>query len=499
MIRSVLTFCFFICLAPGIFAAEKPNIIFIMADDQGYGDASSYNPDSKIQTPGIDRIAAEGIRFTDAHSASAVCTPTRYGLITGRYPWRSRLQKGVMKTGEGNLIAPEVTTVPEMLKEEGYKTALVGKWHLGYNYEFPEGSEGLKTIKTERSFGNFKVQAAPVGSKIIDGPIAHGFDVFRGFHHAREMHSWTEDDVVVENIELDEVIARSAKSCLEFIDQQAKTESPFFLYLALGSPHSPVIPSKDWVGKSGINIYADFVMETDDVTVQILDALDKHGIAENTLIFFTTDNGCSPTAKINDLLSKGHDPSYSLRGHKADAWEGGHRVPYVARWPKVIKAGQVSDEIICHNNLMATCADILDKKLADDVGVDSFSILPIFQGQKLQQPTHPHVIHHTYSGRFAIRKGDWKYLACKNSGGWSKGGDDKPSQLYNMTEDRKESKNLIDEKAEKAAEMLALLEKSIADGRTTPGPKQANDAEVVIWKAPKAKKSPKKKKAPKKK
>lgn len=470
--------------ASALLGAAKPNIIFIMTDDQGYGDAGSYNPESKIPTPGIDRIAREGLRFTDAHSGSAVCTPTRYGLLTGRYPWRSRLQSGVMVTGDkrGCLIDKSILTVPKLLRQHGYKTALVGKWHLGYSYKFPEGGNGLKTIVTEKPYGKFSALAAPVGSKIIDGPVEHGFDVFHGFHHAREMHSWSENDEVTETIPLDQVIRRSTEHSIRFIKEQSKTPEPFFLYLALGSPHTPIVPSEKWVGKSGINTYADFVMETDHATVQILDVLDHLDIADNTLIFFTTDNGCSPAAKIDELLAKGHDPHHSLRGMKADVWDGGHRVPYVVRWPGVIKPGRVSDQIICHNNLMATCAEILGTRLPDDAGVDSFSILPVLRGEETTEPTHPFVIHHSISGRFAIRKGDWKFIAAKGSGGWTKGDDGKPSQLYHMASDRKESRNLVDQHPEIAADLTKLLETAVANGRTTPGPNQKNDAKVVIWK-----------------
>jgi len=463
-------------------AAEKPNIIFIMTDDQGYGDASCYNPESKIPTPGIDRIAREGILFTDAHSGSAVCTPTRYGLLTGRYAWRSRLQSGVVTTGSGSLISQDQLTVPELLKQHGYKTALVGKWHLGYNYEFPEGESELKRITTHKPYGTFNVRAAPVGSKIIDGPVEHGFDEFHGFHHAREMHSWSKNDTVVEHIPLDQVISRSTEESIRFIEKHAEANQPFFLYLALGSPHTPIVPSDAWVGKSGIGTYGDFVMETDDSAVQVLDTLDRLGIADNTLVFFTSDNGCSPEANIPHLLEQGHDPHPDLRGMKSDAWDGGHRVPYVVRWPGVIEPGRVSDEIICHNNLMATCAEILGAKLPDDAGVDSFSILPILRGEETAEPTHPFVIHHSIHGRFAIRKGDWKFIAAKGSGGWSKGGDGKPAQLYNMATDRKEQNNLVDEKPDLTAELTQLLETAIANGRTTPGPNQKNDAEVVIWK-----------------
>lgn len=474
---------FILFLTASVLSAEKPNIIFIMADDQGYGDVGAYNPESKIPTPGVDRIAKEGIRFTDAHSGSAVCTPTRYGLLTGRYSWRSRLQSGVLTTKEekGSLIDASVLTVPEFLKQKGYQTALVGKWHLGYNYEFPEGKKSER-ITTQKPYGKFNIEAAPVGTKIINGPINHGFDEFHGFHHAREMHSWTENDKVTEHIPLDQVITRLADRSVEFIEKKSKAETPFFLYLALGSPHTPIVPSDAWVGKSGISTYADFVMETDNAVVRVLETLDRLKISDNTLIFFTSDNGCSPEADFKELLEKGHDPSYSLRGMKSDAWDGGHRVAYVARWPKVIKPGSVSDEIICHNNLMATCADILGAKLPETAALDSFSILPVFKAETLKQPTHPFVIHHSISGRFAIRNGDWKFIAAKGSGGWSKDGDDEPTQLYDMSKDRKESKNLAAEKPEVVAELTKLLESAIANGRTTPGAKQDNDVEVVLWK-----------------
>lgn len=465
-------------------AGEKPNIVFIMTDDQGYGDASSYNPESRIPTPGIDRIASEGIRFTDAHSGSAVCTPTRYGLMTGRYAWRSRLQSGVLVTGKKQrcLIDGSTLTVPELLKQHGYQTALVGKWHLGYSYEFPAGEEKLRSILTEKPYGNLTALAAPVGSKIVDGPVEHGFDRFHGFHHAREMHSWVENDVVKENIPLDQVINRSTEQSIRFIEEQAGASKPFFLYLALGSPHTPIVPSNDWVGKSGISVYADFVMETDHATVRVLETLDRLGIADNTIVFFTSDNSCSPAANFNELRAKGHDPSYSLRGAKADVWDGGHRVPYVVRWPRVIKPGRISDQIICHNNLMATCAQILGAALPVDAGVDSFSILPILKESESDSPTHPYVIHHSITGRFAIRKGDWKFIATQGSGGWSKGDDGKPSQLYNLANDRKETINLVDEKSEIVAELTQLLETAVKSGRTTLGPKQTNDVPVSIWK-----------------
>lgn len=481
----------FLITALGLIASEKPNIVFIMSDDQGYGDVSSYTRDAIIPTPGIDRLAAEGMRFTDAHSASAVCTPTRYGLLTGRYPWRTRLQSFVLQTKESKqpdgtwkvgtdpLIEKDVLTVPAFLKQHGYNTAMVGKWHLGFQYSLPKG----KKIDKNRKLKN----AVPVGTKIIEGPIERGFDHFWGFHHAGEMRTWIEQDVVTENFDHpSRMLNRIAETSVQYIKNQ-NNETPFFLYVPLNSPHGPTVPSKDWQGKSGINPYADFVMETDDAVGRILDAIDASGMKNNTLVFFTTDNGCSPHANIPQLLKLGHDPSAGLRGHKADIWEGGHRVPYLVRWPQNIRAGSVSSEPICHNNLLATCAELLGKPLPEDAGVDSFSILPVLKGDKAKTATHPVIIHASIQGMFAIRQGDWKYIACKNSGGWSQGGDNKPAQLYHMKKAVDEQANLIDSMPEKAKALRALLEKSVTDGFTVPGKKGRNDVEVVIDKKTKKK------------
>ena len=464
-------------------AATKPNIVFIMADDQGYGDAACNNPKAKFKTPGIDRIAREGIRFTDAHSPSAICTPTRYALLTGRYSWRSRLQAGVIKTGARPLIAKETMTVQRFLKHNGYKTACVGKWHLGFRYEWPKG----KAVGQDHA----KPNAAPVGTKVIEGPIARDFDIFRGYHHAREMCTWIEQDRVTENLErAEEMLPRIAKSSLAYIKERGeKKDGPFFLYVPFNSPHSPVVPTKEWKGKSKINSYADYVMQTDDVVRQILNALEEASLASNTLVFFTTDNGTASGKGLTKLRAAGHDSMAGLRGHKADVWEGGHRVPYVVRWAGVTKPGSVCDDTICHTNLLATCAGILGKPLKDDQGVDSFSILPLLQGKADAAPTHPCVIHHSSRGHFAIRQGRWKFLACEGSGGSSQGSDGKPSQLYDMDADRSEKTNLVSSQADVVQRLTQLLERSIAEGRTRPGTPQKNDVPVDLWKHGKAKKS----------
>ena len=455
--------------------AEKPNIVYILADDQGWGDAACNNTQCGFPTPGIDQLAREGMRFTDAHSGSAVCTPTRYGVLTGRYSWRTRLQLGVLQSGSDPLIAQDTLTVQQLLKENGYQTACIGKWHLGFHYKMPPGKKSIRDKDRQ--------VAVPVGSKIVGGPITRGFDFFRGFHHAGEMRTWIEQDEVTANIPTRQMLPRITKSAITYLHQRAEQkDGPFFLYVPLNAPHGPLVPTKAWQGKSKLNIYADFVMQVDDTVRRIVKALDESGLSKETLVFFTADNGCSPVAKLPQLRKKGHDPMGGLRGHKADAWEGGHRVPFVARWPGVIPPGAVTDEPICLNNLMATCADILGAKLPEDAGVDSFSILPVLKGKAVTTPTHPMMIHHSVSGRFALRRGTWKYLACKGSGGWSKGDDGKPEQLYDLSADLAEQKNLIDSEPEKAREMRKLLKQAVGEGRTTPGPKQRNDVPVTIRK-----------------
>ena len=451
----------------------KPNIVYILADDQGWGDTTSNNPDSKIPTPGIDRIAREGMRFTDAHSASAVCTPTRYALLTGRYAWRTRLQKGVLTGDKEPLIAEDTTTIGSFLKAQGYQTACIGKWHLGFTYEFPKGQ---KTIKRNDLGG---VDSVPVGTRVIGGPTTRGFDTFLGFHHAREMATWMVDDEVTENIHVNQMLPRITQTAVDYIDARGKDQGrPFFLYLPLSAPHTPIVPIEPWLGKSGLGDYGDFVMQTDDSVARVLEALERNKLTENTLVIFTADNGCAPPAKIDALRQQGHDPMAGLRGHKADAWEGGHRVPFVVRWPGVVKPGAVTDEPICLNSLMATCAELLGVALGEDEGVDSFSILSVLRGQEIDKPTHPVIVHHSISGKFAIRIGDWKYLHCEGSGGWSKGSDGKPAQLYNLIKDRGEQNNQIDKDPQRAEAMRQALMDVIDRGRSTPGPKQANDVAV---------------------
>lgn len=473
MKHLLLLFSSFVLLHSSLSA--KPNVLYILADDLGYGDVHCLNPQrGKIATPHLDRLAAQSMTFTDAHSGSSVCTPTRYGLLTGRYAWRTRLQSGVLDGGNDEpLIAADRLTVAGFLKQQGYSTACIGKWHLGFqsaaNVEKAKGRAGL-----------------PVGARVIGGPTTRGFDLYFGCSNARTMSSLIENDRVIEQIETIDMLPRLGARAVSHLAACAKSDAPFFLYLPLTSPHTPIVPSSSWQGKSGLGDYADFVMQTDAIVGDVLAALDQHGLAENTLVFFTSDNGCSPAAKTAQLEKSGHFASAGFRGYKADILEGGHRVPFFVRWPGKIAAGSKSAQTICHTDFLATCAAILDTKLPDNAAEDSVSLLPALLGEA-KAPLHEHVVHHSISGRFAIRQGQWKLALCPGSGGWGKPGDADAAkqglpevQLYDLNTDPAEAINLHDKHPEVVQRLTKLLNDIINDGRSTPGAAQKNDSPIVV-------------------
>jgi arylsulfatase A-like enzyme len=469
--------------------AAMPNVVYILCDDLGYGDVHCLNPDRcKIATPQMDRMASQGMIFTDAHSSSSVCTPTRYGIMTGRYNWRTHLQKGVLNGFSEPLIAADRLTVPALLKQHGYTTACIGKWHLGM---------GIK-----------KGNPSPV---ITDGPTTRGFDSYFGISASLDMppfafiendrftepltttKRWQRTGPAAESFEAVDVLPTFTKKAVEFIGAQAKSGKPFFLYMPLNSPHTPIVPSKQWQGKSSLGSYGDFVMETDWAVGEVLDALDKAGVGGNTLVILTSDNGCSKAARIDQLQEKGHFPSANLRGSKADIFDGGHRIPFIARWPDRVKAGSRSEQTVCLTDLMATCAEITGAKLPDNAGEDSVSILPALLGTD-NAPLRGAVVHHSINGSFAIRQGNWKLELCADSGGWSdpKPGSKEakslpPTQLYDLAADIGETRNVYAENPEVVARMTRALEAIIANGRSTPGPKQSNDAPIQIRKGASAK------------
>jgi len=462
-------------------AAQKPNIVYILCDDLGYGDVQCLNPErGKIPTPNIDKLAKAGMTFTDTHGGSSVCSPTRYGILTGRYAWRSRLQHGVLDGYASPLIAADRLTVASLLKQQGYATACIGKWHLGFTVDGKSGKGSAAT-----------------GSITQDGPLTRGFDHFYGFHHARTIEALFTDDTVKEQVEPIDMLPTLTRHAVRTLEEQAATKKPFFLYLALNSPHTPIVPAKEWKGKSGLGDYGDFVMQTDWSVGQVVDAVEKAGIAEKTLIVFTSDNGCSPAAGIDKLQKKGHFPSAQFRGHKADIWDGGHRIPFIVRWPGVIKPGSSCAQLTCLTDLLATCAEITGAKLPDNAGEDSFSILPLLKGE--DKPIRETLIHHSINGLFAIRNREWKLEFCPGSGGWSSPKDAEalkaglpPIQLYNMISDYKETQNVKADNKSLVTAMTQHLETIVSNGRSTPGAKQTNDVPVNIRKEVKAQKKGKK-------
>ena len=464
----------------------QPNIVYILCDDLGYGDINAMSPEHcAYSTPNVDALAGEGMRFTNAHSGSAVCTPTRYGLLTGRYAWRTWLQQGVVQGDDDPLIAEDRLTVAGFLKQQGYYTGIVGKWHLNYTYHDSSGTQRIIPEKIKMTAG------VPVGTVIPDGPVTRGFDYFYGFHHAGSMKTVVENDRVIKEIEVIEMLRLLAEKSVNFIDSRAeaaKNGKPFFLYVPLNSPHGPIVPSETWQGKSGVGKYGDFVMETDWAVGEILRALEANDLSENTLVIFTSDNGCSPIADFKKLEAQGHFPSANLKGHKADTWEGGHRVPFVVRWPGNVEAGTSSNQLVCHTDFMATCAEILGVDLPENSSEDGISMLEALFGRQIPHEREA-VVHHSIYGKFAIRKEDWKMILASGSGGWSAPRDLKARemglpeiQLYNLKTDIGETTNVYKEHPQVVDELTTLLLEYVENGRSTPGEKLNNEIPVDIWK-----------------
>jgi arylsulfatase A len=468
---------------------SKPNILFIMADDMGYGDVGRYNPKSKIPTPHLDQLAGEGVRFTDAHSPSAVCTPTRYGVITGRYCWRTPLKQGVLNGYSPPLIDPGRETVASLLKSHGYDTAVIGKWHLGVDWAAPADSGSR----------------VDYGKPISNGPNTFGFDFSYIVPASLDMppYVYLRNDRVVEvptetqpQQSFPAFIRKGDRArsfrpvdCLDhllgqavaYIDRRAKTGKPFFLYLPLTTPHKPVLPHPRFRGKTELGPYGDFIVQVDWTLGQVLKALEKAGVAENTLVIFTSDNGSFmyrldqedaldhvDQASIQGYRSDHHTANYVFRGTKADIWEAGHRVPFIARWPGKIKPGTRCEETICLTDFMATCAAIVGAELSGNEAEDSFSLLPLMQGKSRRTPRAP-VIHHSAGGMFAIRDGRWKLVLGNGSGGREKPRGvpfGKPYHLYDLSRDASERSNLVDEHKEVVDDLVGKFEKIRESGRS---------------------------------
>eukprot|EP00752_Nemacystus_decipiens_P015018 g13374.t1 len=492
LMLGFVTLCMLLILGSDI---TRPNVIVILCDDLGQGDPGCYNPDSKIPTPHIDRLAKEGLRFNDAHTPSSVCTPTRYSTLTGRYCWRTDLKQGVLWNGWAQaLIEEDRPTIASMLKPYGYHSAAVGKWHLGWNWH----SKTDKPI-TERHHPD---GAVDYSKKVMRGPLTLGFDHSYLIPASLDMAPYL---YLVDDLAMDEPTAYTERSehrrkggegfwragpmqpgfdfygflpatteaAVAYIDRRAAADragqgKPFFLYFPLPAPHTPWTPSKEFQGDTEVGWYGDFVAQTDWSVGRVLAALDRNGIAENTIVVFTSDNGSHwPNG---DIKKWGHDANNGWRGQKADIYEGGHRVPFLIRWPDGIKPGSVSDQTVCLTDLYATVAEIVGHPLADDECEDGISMLPIFKG--VDEPIREATVHHSLSGMFAIRRGDWKLVLGLGSGGFSQPRQAEPKeggplgQLYNLKDDPQEKNNLWQDKPEIVAELTALLEKYKAEGRS---------------------------------
>ena len=452
---GLLPFLIISIIANGQETNIKPNIIYILTDDLGYGDVSAYNYKSKINTPWIDALAKEGMLFTDAHSNSSVCTPTRYGILTGQYAWRTSLKNGVLWSYDKPLITPNQLTVAQLLKNNGYQTACIGKWHLGLDW-------------AQQTSG-----ATDFTKPINGGPTQVGFDYFYGITASLDIPPYfyidgnkitaTRIDSIQEqggqgfwragpignDFKHQDVLDTFISKSIQYISKASKQKDPFFLYLALASPHTPILPLTNFKSTTATNAYGDFVKMTDAKIGEILQYLKDKNLDKNTMIVFTSDNGCSPTANFKELREKGHDPSAGFRGTKADIYEGGHRVPFIVKWPGKIKTNSINNTTICLTDFMATCSDLLNTNLQNNAGQDSYSLLPLLTPSKKTAYQRTSTVHHSIDGYFAIRKGDWKLAFCRGSGGWSAPTENQATknnmpavQLYNLKEDPSEQNNV---------------------------------------------------------
>ena len=458
-------------------AAQRPNIIIFLMDDMGYGDVGAYNADSKIPTPALDRLAAEGMRFTDAHSPSSVCTPTRYGLMTGRYAWRSRLKEGVLWGYDRALIEPGRLTLPSLLRRAGYATAGLGKWHLGLG----------------------EAERVDYTQPLIPGPATQGFDYFFGIPASLDMDPY----VYVRNDRAEapptvkdagsgacctgpfwrpgaaaagfkpiDVLPRITEHAVKYVGERSKTRQPFFLYVAFASPHTPWVPADAYRGRSGAGDYGDFMAQTDASIGRVLDALDRHKMADNTLVIATSDNGAY--WRPAEIAQYGHRSNAAWRGMKADIYEAGHRVPFIARYGQRVPRGSTSAALIMLTDVMATAASIVGVALPKDAAEDSFDFSPVLFGKPNAPEPREAAVHHAQNGMFAIRQGPWKLIEGLGSGGFTAprevkpGPDDPPGQLFNLVDDPAETTNVYGSNPEVVKRLRLLLGRYKQATRTRP-------------------------------
>ncbi len=479
-------------------AVRKPNVIVILADDLGYGDLSCYNAQSKIRTPHLDALAKQGMRFTDAHAPSSVCTPTRYSLLMGRYPWRSRLKSGVLRPLDPPLIESGRLTLPAMLKAQGYRTAIIGKWHLGWDWATVDGQPAAITPNGLSNVDFTK--------PIANGPLTRGFDYFFGvdlpnfppyvFIENDRTQGIPTEPIPSDNPDINrngpmmkdwdpvKILPAITDRAVRYVEEQGKTAQPFFLYFALTSPHYPVVPTAEFKGKSQAGVYGDFVEQTDAAVGAVLAALKRSGAEKNTLVIFTSDNGPEVASEVkvgayDRIRQSQHTSMNGWRGVKRDSWEGGHRVPFIARWPGRVPAGKVSQDLIGHLDLMATLATWLNYKLPESAAPDSFDQTASLLGKKRSAPVRDALVYHEANGHLALRKGNWVLVDSATCGDGNKepewfrrarGAHDcaGPGALYDLRTDPAQTKNLYAAQPDKVRELKALLDEMRQVERTAP-------------------------------
>ncbi len=472
---------------------DRPNIVYILVDDLGYGDISALNPESKIRTPRIDRLSEEGMVFLDAHSNASVCTPTRYGILTGQNCWRSRMKSGVLLGYSPSLIEENTTTVAQFLQNKGYTTACIGKWHLGIDFKLKNGTyiHGEPGVEFTRELIGFNdYEKIDFSQPAKGGPKGAGFDYSYVLPASLdfEPYMYLENNVAVEaptsytegndlNTEMyatgafwrpgqmapsfsfEGVLPTFTSKAIDFIQEQKDSENPFFLYFPMNAPHTPWVPTDEFKGSSAINEYGDYVQMVDNQVGQILETLKDNGFEENTLVFFASDNGAKWEKEFIERFN--HRSNYTFRGMKSDVWEGGHHIPFIVKWPGKIERGSSSDQTISLTDFFDTVRNLFETKDSEKPQ-DSFSILSILLGKK-QANNRPPVIHHSGSGKFGIRDGDWKLIEGLGSGGFSEPKNPKPGtgdpdgQLYNLKTDPQEKDNLYLSQPEKVEELKAKL------------------------------------------
>lgn len=504
----------FMLLFTGFFSVHSqgkeklPNILLILADDLGYGDVACYNPESRIPTPNLDKLASEGMRFTDAHSASTVCTPTRYSILTGRMEFRTGMKGVFAGAGGPCLIEKERLTLPQMLRDKGYSTACTGKWHVGMTFLDKDGNmiknQGLEGIKQ-----------IDYSKPIPDGPVNRGFDRFFGtaccpgtdwlyayivgdripvppvrlLDRSRlPEHPYSHDcrpGMVAENFNHEEIDLVFLGKSIEFLEQHAKNYpgKPFFLYHAMQAVHLPSFAAERFRGKSGSGPHGDFIFEMDYIVGELLTTLERLGVAGNTLVMFASDNGPEVPTVLNMRRTYNHDGARPWRGVKRDQWEGGHRTPFIVRWPGKVKPGSTSDQLMSLTDIMATCAEIVGVQLPDNAAEDSYSMLPGYLGGQGTEQVRQYMLEQTISLAMSIREGKWKYLDHRGSGGndYSRDGEwgmkpfnledtdpDAPGQLYNLETDPGETINLYSIYPEIVKKLKEQLEEFKKSGRSAP-------------------------------